>query len=665
MRFFSPLLILAALLAAACGGAAVLPDEFTRERADGKIPVSIELIKKQTQKEIDGMSEGQAKAERWQLIEADYNDCRLSSSRKTKAAADKVFADCMSRKGYVYMYRLDAEQLHGDIAGKMVGKRRAAEKEAAELASKENLETLAAEAQANKERSENDLVLQARDGNLDKVRRLLNAGVSANAVNRKGGTALGGAAALNHIEIVRVLLDAGANPNARTKIGGATALMFAAVSGHREVVKMLLGAGANPHMMFNNGWTALISTAQEEGYPEIAKMLLAAGANPNWADNKGLTALMHATYNSHVEVIKVLLDAGANPNMANKDGLTALMSAANGTYSEIVQMLLAAGANPNMTNKKGFTALMFAAHGGDFEIARMLLTAGANPNSRDKDGWTALLYAASNEKPEVAKMLLACGANPKTKNKRGMNAWNWAKEHPIILPVFEEYQRKVDAGWQPKSCAVKQQPQQPKKPAAKAKETVYNQQQGGNMNNSTQKTISQKLQEKHDAIAARSDHSNVMELEQKIGRAIFTWIFAMQNLDQMIIWLGGESGGRKDYSRISQFKKLCRKCADQGMVCGYKELCKNLEITLKKRSSIVHDLPSLVFTGRFHKKIVKGKEIYHLQSDPKKMREMEDKFSSIQEAYRQVVNFLIQMPQAQEVLEKFDNELSSFLTDKS
>ena len=96
--------------------------------ADGKIPVSIELIRQQTKKEMDGMPEGQAKAERWQLIEADYNSCRLSSSRKTKAETDKVFANCMSNIGYVYMHRLDAEQLHNDIAEKVVAEHKAAER---------------------------------------------------------------------------------------------------------------------------------------------------------------------------------------------------------------------------------------------------------------------------------------------------------------------------------------------------------------------------------------------------------------------------------------------------------------------------------------------------------------------------------------------------------
>ena len=695
MRFFSPLLILVALLAAACGGAAVLPDEFTRERADGKIPVSIPLIREQTEKEIDGMPEGQAKVERWQVIEKDHNACRLSSSRKTKAEADKVFADCMSRKGYVYMYRLDAEQLHGDIASKMFS-----EKSATERAAKEA--QIASQKKYQQDKKNSSLRIAVFNGNVDVARSWLARGANPNAADADSTTALADgttalmiAAKKGYAEIAKMLLDADANPNLQSK-KGATALMFAAGHGHAEIAKMLLTAGvnpnvvaadltalmiaisadhveiakvlldatagANPNMARKDGHTALMVAAQK-GHAEFVKMLLAAGALPNAMKDDGHTALMYAS--SHAEVAKILLDAGANPNAMKDDGYTALMLAAGNGDAEVAKMLLTAGANPNTTKDDGWTALFQAVRIGHSEIVKMLLAAGAFPNWGDKKGYTALIFAVVADKAEIARVLLACGASPDIKNNGGWSAWNFAKNSPLILPILKEYKAAIDAGGKPKSCIAKRQPQQPKKPAAKPKETVYNQQQGGNMNNSTQKTISQKLQEKHDAIAARSDHSHIEELEQKVGRAIFTWIFTMQNLDKMIVWLGGEGGGRKDNSRISKFKKLCRKCPDQGMVCGYKELCKNLEITLEKRGSIAHDLPSLVFTGRLHKKIVKGKEIYHLQSDPKKMREMKDKFSSIQKAYSQVLNFSLQMPQGKRVLENFYNDLPPIPTDES
>ena len=429
MRFLSPLLILAALFAAACGGAAVLPDEFTRERADGKIPVSIPLIREQTEKEIDGMPEGQAKVERWQVIEKDHNACRLSSSRKTKAEADKVFADCMSRKGYVYMYRLDAEQLHGDIASKMF-----AEKSAAERAAKED--QIAVQKKYLQYKKDSGLRTAVFNGNVD---------------------------------VARSWLARGANPNA-AQANGWTALMFAADKDHAEIAKMLLTAGANPNFQNKKGATALMITAKR-GHAEFVKMLLAAGALPNAMKDDGHTALMYAS--SHAEVAKMLLDAGANPNATKDDGYTALMLVASNGDAEIAKMLLTAGANPNAThNDRKGTALFNAVIKGHTEIVKILLAAGALPNWVDKSSRTALTFAIISDKPEIVRVLLACGASPDIKNNGGWSAWNFAKYYPLILPILKEYKAAIEAGGKPKSCIAKRQPQQPKKPAAKAKETV-------------------------------------------------------------------------------------------------------------------------------------------------------------------------------------------------
>ena len=466
MRCFSPLLILAALLAAACGGA-VLPDEFTRERADGKIPVSIELIKKQTRKEMDGMPEGQAKAERWQFIEADYNACRLSSSRKTKAAAVLAFADCMSRKGYVYMHRLDAEQLHGDIAGKMVGERRAAkqaeeevrlatekkiEEERAAAEKKEEEKRIATEKQQKEKRIAEELGDAAKNGDVAEVKRLLAAGVNPDVKDGLSQTALMHAASSNRVEVAKILIAAGAKLD-KTDILDSTALMMATDNDHPEVAKVLLDAdnGTSSFLADFIGRTPLILAATRNHH-KVAKVLLAGGVYPDWIDKKGRTALTYAAFNGHPKFAKMLLAAGALPNKADKRGWTALIYAAHRGHSEVAKILLAAGAKPNTAEQDGWTALMVTADKDYSEMAKILLAAGAKPNAKTNTGETALLRAAYQENAKAAKILLTCGANPNIKNKNGATAWAWAKVHIGILPIFEEYQRKFDAGWRPQSC---------------------------------------------------------------------------------------------------------------------------------------------------------------------------------------------------------------------
>ena len=300
MRFFSPLLILATLLAAACGGAAVFPEVFSQERADGKIPVSIELIKKQARKEIDGMPEKQATAERWRNIEADYNDCRLSSARQTKAEADKVFADCMSRKGYVYMLRLDAEQLHDEIAAEEPAKyaaekkakeeaRKVAEKKRIAAERKREKKRIADEKESQKKQDKVLLGLYAQMGHMPKVKQFLADGVGIDSSGSKG----------------------------------ATPLMWAIFGGQPKMAKFLLDSGANPNASDNSDITALMF-ASSLGYADIARMLLERGANPNWATFiKGETALNLAANKGQTEVAKVLLECGANPDKRNRQGINA------------------------------------------------------------------------------------------------------------------------------------------------------------------------------------------------------------------------------------------------------------------------------------------------------------------------------------------------------
>ena len=266
------LLAVAALLfLVACGNEVnILPEPFTRERADGKIPVHAELIRKQERAVLDGMPEKEAEVARWQAIESDYNECRLSSARSYEWEDEEVFAVCMSQKGYVYMYPIDAEQFHNDIADEL----RAA-KDAAERAAEER--RLAAEKKAEEERIA-----------AEKALPLIIAASKGNA------------------EDVKLLLSEGANPNAAND-DGETALMSAAFDGHAEVVKLLLSAGANPNVTQDDGWTAL-AYAVEHLHFDIAEILLEAKANPNHIVNvnNGYSVMDNVILDNHPDMVCLL-----------------------------------------------------------------------------------------------------------------------------------------------------------------------------------------------------------------------------------------------------------------------------------------------------------------------------------------------------------------------
>ena len=285
----------------------------------------------------------------------------------------------------------------------------------------------------------------------DIVKALLEGGADVNKANKDGATPLSASTNHSSAEIALILLGAGANPDA-ADIEGWTALMFTA---EQSVAKALLNAGANPNMVNKEGLTALMFAAGK-GNLEVAKVLLDTGANLNVMDIEGWTALMFVAEQGNPEIAKVLLNAGANPNMAENKGWTALMLALANEHSKVAKVLLNASANPNMANQDGMTALMLAAEKGNSEIAKALLNAGANPNAKEKDGWTAVNAAASIGNAEIAKMLLECGASPDIRNNEDTNAWHWANRQPILHAIFYKHLAEVKAGKDIKPCLQKE-----------------------------------------------------------------------------------------------------------------------------------------------------------------------------------------------------------------
>jgi ankyrin repeat protein len=175
---------------------------------------------------------------------------------------------------------------------------------------------------------------------------------------------------------VRHLLAAGADVNALDQSVNTTALAAAALAGKVELVRILTDAGADPNVRNSSGQTALMSL-DDDTTPEVVALLLAAGAKVDLRDEEGNSALHVAAAESVGEVVQALLAAGAGVNAVNKEGQTPLMAAAEGGNVDGVRALLWAGADPRRKNQEGETALRLAQKEGHDEVVALLESYGA------------------------------------------------------------------------------------------------------------------------------------------------------------------------------------------------------------------------------------------------------------------------------------------------
>jgi hypothetical protein len=144
----------------------------------------------------------------------------------------------------------------------------------------------------------------ARKGDAKAVEALLDKGVDVNSKFRYDATALSYACDRGHVEVVKVLLNRGANPNVTDTFYKATPLTWAAQKGHTEIVKLLLEKGAQ-------GKDNVLNVAVMQKNAAMAEAVLAMGGLSQTTLNN---ALARAQRNNDAEMADRLLKAGAKPH---------------------------------------------------------------------------------------------------------------------------------------------------------------------------------------------------------------------------------------------------------------------------------------------------------------------------------------------------------------
>lgn len=208
-----------------------------------------------------------------------------------------------------------------------------------------------------------------KGGHAAAAKTIMEAGGDPRAVHMFGNTPLHEAVNSGNVDVVKVMLPK-SNVNAQNG-EGETPLMSAAYLGFADVVRALLDAGADMHLQDKEGNTPLHRAARG-GHEDVVEDLLRAGAEVNIpAGDIRSTPLHEAARWGRFDIVQLLVDHNADVNCANSDGDTPLHMAAvwgrSWDDSECIEILLRNRADYEIRNKAGLTALEVAKIGCDAE----------------------------------------------------------------------------------------------------------------------------------------------------------------------------------------------------------------------------------------------------------------------------------------------------------
>ncbi|CAN5600626.1 hypothetical protein BH10BAC3_BH10BAC3_28610 [soil metagenome] len=270
-----------------------------------------------------------------------------------------------------------------------------------------------------------ELISAVKNNDINGVKRLLEAGADPNAVDDDSDNVLMNAAMYASVECMNALLQKKADPNIKNK-HKQTALMYC--TNNLEKCKLLLQYGADINAKSKSGNTPLLVASVGNQPYEMVKFLLDNKADPLATNAAHETALMRAAQFSDTTTLRLLISKGINVNALDYIAGTALTKAILNANSPAVSFLLNNGADPNIVDSFSAGSLAYAVLVNDNDLTKEILNKTSDVNKADVLGMTPLMWAVYSEydRPETIQALLDHGAQINTKSKDGSTALSWA-----------------------------------------------------------------------------------------------------------------------------------------------------------------------------------------------------------------------------------------------
>jgi ankyrin repeat protein len=254
-------------------------------------------------------------------------------------------------------------------------------------------------------------------GNCDVVKLLIDSGADTSEVDNDGDSAMHIASSHGHFDVVKILAKR-IGPGAfdlRNEFGN-TPLIRASLVGAIDIVKFGVEFGAQTINTQNNHGMTVLSYFTYHDYDEdvdidAVEFLLDSGANVDVSDSLGYTPVTYAVIGGKVDLLKLLIGSGANAcTSCNHGGWEPIHCACVNTVNqvEILQLLIEAGGDITATTSNDQTPLHIASDEGNVEIVRAILKVEeAKPTLcfLDGDNRTPLDWAVNNGHEEIAALL--------------------------------------------------------------------------------------------------------------------------------------------------------------------------------------------------------------------------------------------------------------------